>query len=77
MVKLERIELASDKYPNLDSWKDDFLVREHISGLELMVMDEERRTWLYKFPQIFVPAMNSDGLVNLLHPKNKFNAPRS
>lgn len=53
-----------------DSWKDMFVLREYITGLEFLALPSEQQEWLKKYNKIFVTPLNEDRIINLLHPKN-------
>lgn len=55
---------------NDDRWKDELLAEPRFSGLQLRQMPSQQSAWLSQHPKVFVPLINEDDLVNLLHPAN-------
>ncbi len=49
-----------------EAWKDELLSRSFISGLEIMQMPQERREWVYKYPEVFKADLDKDGYTNEL-----------
>lgn len=58
------------KYPNDDSWKDDFLARQGVTIAEFNALPAEQKTWLLEHRNIFY-NVGTDGFLNLLHKRNK------
>jgi len=54
-----------------DRWKDELMIRERITDLELLAMSEEHRNWIKSHPKVFVHFENVDCTYNLLHRDNK------
>lgn len=53
-----------------EAWKDEFLERDFISGFEILQLSQDKREWLYKYPEVFSPDPTKDGLVNKLKISN-------